>query len=104
MFRNLFSFRSTGYLTKIAVQLDIPEFYLIKQAINLFQPSLLNTAYLILFVLLLVISAVLISRKNALQIVEEGTMNRKSSLMIAVLFCWCIISFSQVSTFIYFNF
>lgn len=104
MFRNLFSFRSTGYLTKIAAQLDIPEFYLIKQAINLFQPSLLNTAYLILFVLLLVISAVLISRKNALQLVEEKSLTGKFSLMIAVLFCWCIISFSQVSTFIYFNF
>ena len=104
MFRNLFSFRSTGYLTKIAAQLDIPEFYLIRQAINLFQPSLLNTAYLILFVLLLVISAVLISRKNALQLVEEKSLTGKFSLMIVVLFCWCIISFSQVSTFIYFNF
>lgn len=104
MFRNLFSFRSTGYLTKIAVQLDIPEFYLIRQAINLLQPSLLNTAYLILFVLLLVISAVLISRKNALQLVEEKSLTGKFSLVIVVLFCWCIISFSQVSTFIYFNF
>ena len=104
MFRNLFSFRSTGYLTKIAAQLDIPEFYLIRQAINLFQPSLLNTAYLILFVLLLVISAVLISRKNALQLVEEKSLTGKFSLVIVVLFCWCIISFSQVSTFIYFNF
>ena len=104
MFRNIFALKGTGYLYKIAATLDIPEFYLIKQAVNMVNPSMLNTAYLILFILLLAVSAFVISRKNALQIVNEHPLDSKLCCAVTVLFVWCIISFSQVSTFIYFNF
>lgn len=104
MFRNLFSFRTTGYVTKLVTQLDVPEFYLVEQALNLFAPGFVNTAYLILFLLLLAFSALLISRKNALEIVNSRVLTGKFGLGIAVLLIWCVISFSQVSTFIYFNF
>ena len=65
---------------------------------------------LALFLLLLAVSAFLISRKNALEIVEhafrpaEPEPGKKLWLPITLLLVWCIISFSQVSTFIYFNF
>jgi D-alanyl-lipoteichoic acid acyltransferase DltB (MBOAT superfamily) len=104
MFRNIFAFRSTGYLYKLSATLDIPEFYLMKQAVNLVKPSLLSTAYLAVFLLLLLLSAFIISRKNTLELAREYPYNGKRCLVTVILFVWCIISFSQVSTFIYFNF
>lgn len=108
MFKNIFAFKNTGYIFKIAARLDIPEFYVVKQAVNLIRPELLEYAYLALFLLLLAVSAFLISRKNAPEIVENAFRSAESEgklrFPVALLLVWCIISFSQVSTFIYFNF
>lgn len=104
MFKNIFAFKETGYLFKIAAKLDIPEFYLIKQVIQLTAPDILSYAYVALFFLLLIISAFIISRKNGVQIVKEQPFNHKLCLFTIVIFVFCVISFSQVSTFIYFNF
>ena len=104
MFKNLFSFKETGYLLMIAAKLDIPEFYLFKQAINLFAPDILPYAYLVLLILLLLISAFILTRQNAVRIVSEHPLNTRLCLFITIIFVWSVISFSQVSTFIYFNF
>ena len=104
MFKNLFSFQNTGYIYKLAVNMDIPEFYIFKQAITMFAPDMLNLAYLILFLLILAISAFVLTRKSALQIVETTDYHSKYCWYISILFVWSLISFSQVSTFIYFNF
>lgn len=104
MFKNIGMFKHTGVIYKMVATLDIPEFYIVKQVINLAKPELLNIAYLILFILLLIISGFIISRKNAVQIVTENPLSMKKCLVTVVLLTWCIISFSQVSTFIYFNF
>ena len=104
MFKNIAAMKETGFIYKMVATLDIPEFYLVKQVINMVNPAFLNYAYLALFLLLLVISAFLISRKNAVQIVNETPLNKRMCFVTVVLLGWCIISFSQVSTFIYFNF
>lgn len=104
MFKNILAFKETGYLFKIAARLDIPEFYLFKQVINMTKPELLSYAYVILFFLLLIISAFVLTRKNAVQIINEHPLNFRLCLFITVIFVWSVISFSQVSTFIYFNF
>ena len=104
MFKNIGMFKETGVIYKMVATLDIPEFYIMKQVINLTNPALLNYAYLVLFLLLLIISAFIISRKNAVQIVRETPLNKKMCMVTVLLLTWCIISFSQVSTFIYFNF
>lgn len=104
MFKNIFAFKQTGYLYKVAATLDIPEFYLFKQVINMAAPSVLSIAYVLLFILLLMLSGFIISRKNALQIVKEKFPDSRLCFLTVILFVWCIISFSQVSTFIYFNF
>lgn len=104
MFKNLFSFKETGYLLKVAATLDIPEFYLIKQVINMVKPDILTYAYLVLFVILLIISAFILTRRNSLQLAKSTKLDSKCCWLITLLFVWCVISFSQVSTFIYFNF
>ena len=104
MFKNLLAFKNTGYLYKIAARLDIPEFYLIKQAINMTMPDKLAFVYLLLFVFLLAVSAFIITGKNTLEIVSEHPLDSKLCFLVTVVFVWSVISFSQVSTFIYFNF
>lgn len=84
--------------------LDIPEFYLIKQAVNMAAPGLLTYAYLALFLFLLAVSGFILTRKNALEIVTGKPLDGKLCFWIVVVFVWSVISFSQVSTFIYFNF
>lgn len=104
MFRNLFAFKNTGYLYKIADKLDIPEFYLIKQVVNLKAPGMLPYVYVAFFLLLLVVSGWILTRKNAFDLVSGYHLNTRFSLFVTLVFVWSVISFSQVSTFIYFNF
>lgn len=104
MFQNIFAWKNTGHLFRLAANLDIPEFYLISQALTMKAPELLSYAYVVLFVFLLLISAFIISRKNTLQLVEAHSISKKLCVYVVILFVWCVISFSQVSTFIYFNF
>lgn len=104
LFKNIFAFKNTGYIYKVAARLDIPEFYLIKQVINMTTPQVLTCAYLILFILILVISAFILTRKNSVQIASEYLLDRKLCFWVTIIFVWSVISFSQVSTFIYFNF
>ncbi|MBD5547686.1 MAG: MBOAT family protein [Lachnospiraceae bacterium] len=104
MFKNIFAFKNTGYIYKVTAKLDVPEFYLFKQVINLAAPELLTYAYLAVFILLLAVSGFILTRKNALQIVSEHPLNKKLCFLVVIVFVWSVISFSQVSTFIYFNF
>ncbi|NBJ94216.1 MBOAT family O-acyltransferase [Parablautia muri] len=104
MFKNVLAFKNTGYLSKIVVNLDIPEFYLLKQVINMVKPDMLNHMYMAVFIFLLVISGFILTRKNTIQIVRNHPLNSKLCLFITVIFVWSVISFSQISTFIYFNF
>ncbi len=104
MFKNLFSFKHTGYIYKLAATMDIPEFYIFKQAITMFAPNLLNTAFIVVFLLILAVSAFVLTRKNSLEIVEHSNYGPKFCWYITAVFIWSLISFSQVSTFIYFNF
>lgn len=104
MFKNLFSFKNTGYIYKLAAKMDIPEFYVFKQAINLFAPNMLEIAFVILFLIILAVSAFVLTRKNSLQIVESTDYGSRFCWYITIIFIWSLISFSQVSTFIYFNF
>ena len=84
--------------------MDIPEFYIFKQAITMFAPNLLSTAYIAVFLLILAVSAFVLTRKNSLETVEISNYSPKFCWYITVVFMWSLISFSQVSTFIYFNF
>lgn len=104
MFKNLFSFRNTGYIFKLAAKMDIPEFYVIKQAVNLFAPDMLNTAFIIFLLIVLAVSSFILTRKNSLQIVEGTNYSSRFCWYITIVFIWSLISFSQISTFIYFNF
>lgn len=104
LFKNLFSFKHTGYLYKMAQTLKIPELYLLNKIVDMKFPQYNNTLYIIIFIALLIISAIIIMQKNALTIATKSKLSTKLCVLTAIILTWCIISFSQVSTFIYFNF
>ncbi len=104
MFKDLGMLKNTGHIFKMAQTLDIPEFYIITKAVSMLMPQYLNYVYLLIFIIMLLISALFLKGKNALEIVENTKFSTRFSILIAILFVYCVISFSSVSTFIYFNF
>jgi len=104
LFKNLLSVNFSGKLFEIAAQLDISEIYVCKQALELVAPSATGYLYLLVMLALFVLAFYLIFHKNAY---ERATYNELTSTRcwgICILFVWCVISLSQVSTFLYFNF
>lgn len=104
MFKNLFGFKYTGKIFDVAATLDIAEFYVIKKALQIVAPDMIKYAFVALLIFCLAFSFFLISRKNALEIAQDGKFNSGKCWCICIIFIWCVISLSQVSTFLYFNF
>lgn len=104
MFRNLGAVNYTGKMFEVASTLDIPEFYVIKEALGILAPQLTGYAYLGLLLFYLALSFFMITRKNVLEIAESGKLTSGKCWAVTIVFVWCVISLSQVSTFLYFNF
>ncbi|MCH5256605.1 MAG: MBOAT family protein [Lachnospiraceae bacterium] len=104
MFKNLFAFNYTGKVFEVAATMDIAEFYVIQEALVIVAPSVVRYAYLLLLVVYLAFSFFLIFRKNALEIATDGKLSSGKCWAVSIIFVWCVISLSQVSTFLYFNF
>ena len=104
LFKNLFAGKYTGKVYDIAAQLDISEIYVIRQALDMVSPNLMNYFYLIFMILLFALAFYLIFRPNAYERTMRGELTSRRCWIICILLVWCIVSLSQVSTFLYFNF
>ncbi len=104
MFKNLFAFNYTGKMFEVAAAMDIPEFYVVREALSIAAPDVVKYAYLLLLIVYLAVSFFLIFRKNALEIATDGKFSARKCWAVSIIFVWCVISLSQVSTFLYFNF
>lgn len=104
LFKNLLSLRFNGKLFEIAAQLDISEIYVLRQALDLTAPAAVNYLYLFVMLALFVLAFYLIFHKNAYERATNNELTSKRCWGICFLFIWCVISLSQISTFLYFNF
>jgi len=104
LFKNLFAGNYTGKIYEVAAQLDISEIYVIRQALEIAAPNMVNYVYLIFMILLFVLAFYLIFKPNAYERAMSGELTSRRCWLICILLIWCIISLSQVSTFLYFNF
>ena len=84
--------------------LQIPETYIIQKALKYLFPQALNPFFVTCLVILLFISILLIRGKKAHQWLEDNGQKPSAIFCLATLFSWSLISLSQVSTFLYFNF
>lgn len=95
----------TGNLFKLAdATIDYSEIYILDLIVRKGAPAYLTITHVFVMLLLLVIGIFVITRKNVAQIVETAENRRGLAVFTAVLLVYCIVSFSQVGTFIYFNF
>lgn len=104
LFKNLFSGSWNGKLYEVATQLDISEIYVIRQAMDMAAPGLVTYVYLIFMILLFALAFFLIFRPNAYERAVNGELTSAKCWVASILLVWCILSLSQVSTFLYFNF
>lgn len=104
LFKDILMFKNTGYIYKLAASFKLPELYLLTRAVDVLLPEYNDLLKLGLLILFLIISAILIFGKNAYERTANCLLQKRTYVIVAILLVWCIISFSQVSTFIYFNF
>ena len=104
LFKNLFSGSYNGKIYEIAAQLDISELYVVKQMFDLAAPDFVRHLYLVFLLLLFALSFFLVFRPTAYERTARGELTSQRCWLICILFVWCIVSLSQVSTFLYFNF
>jgi hypothetical protein len=104
LFKNLFSGAWNGKLFEIASQLDISEIYVLKQMLDMAAPGMVSYLYLIFMVLLFALAFFLIFRPNAYERSHNQPLTSAKCWSASILFVWCVLSLSQVSTFLYFNF
>ena len=104
IFKNIIRFNYTGYFIKFINQFDIPEIYIIKQAVNMVAPGSINIVLGIIVLGFALFVLFLLTRRNTFELLDKYKTKTAFYIGCALLMTWSIISFSQVSTFIYFNF
>ena len=106
MFKQFFFFTYPGFLYKTSENLKLAENYLPRQlAIQLhMSDGVMNIIYVTTFVIILLISAIVMTRKNTQEIVETLRRDGKTIAFLTLIFIWSFVSLSNVSTFIYFQF
>lgn len=104
LLKSLFSPNGFSYLLEMAQALSTPELYLLTELAGLFSPQLVPLIYLSALFLLTAISTYLLTLKNAHELTLTTQYNKGFALYLSLLFYWCTISLSGISTFLYFNF
>lgn len=104
LFHRLFTGGWRGYLFDAAKALQIPETYAIRELLELKFPGYLNWFYLVCLLILMTVSILLARGKRAEEWIAQTGRTKKGLFLLATIFSWSLISLSQVSTFLYFNF
>ncbi len=102
---NLFTRGWTGNLLKLAENvMNMPELYVPMQVLNRGAGIGKGATSLIFLILLLAIGIFVIGRRNTVYIKNTYKSRPWMPPILAILFTYSVVSLSQVSTFIYFNF
>lgn len=104
MFKNVFSFTYNAKMYDVAFSLSLPELFIVEKVVTTVIPSMGAYYYLSVLLIYLIACFIIIFSKNAMEITKQKIYTKKRAFVLAILFGWCIISLSQVSTFLYFNF
>lgn len=104
LFQKLFAGGFSGFIVGIGNTLQLPETYVIRKMLDLKFPSLLNPFYLLCLTGLLGTAIALMLGTRAEEWIAQKGCTFRSVFLLATVFTWSLISLSQVSTFLYFNF
>ncbi len=103
-FKRMFTADMTPYLSRLGNSLELPETFAITKLLQLKAPALAEPFNLVVFALLFIISCILIAGPKAEEWLCKKGRTRRGLFLLATIFTWSLISLSQVSTFLYFNF
>lgn len=96
----------TGKLQKLSMQLaecyQLDELWYVLKVLHLDRLSF--GRYILMFFMLAASCCLAMFGRNAAQIADQSKGKAISAILCSVVFVWCILSFSQVNTFLYFNF
>lgn len=96
----------SGKLQKLSVDLaecfELDELWYILKVLHLDQMAV--SRYILMFFMLAAGIGLSMFGRNAGEIVEKMKGKAVTAVLFGVVFVWCVLSFSQVSTFLYFNF
>ena len=105
MFKQFFVWTYPGFLYRTASQLVIAENYIPRQLFSQLGIAGGETiVYMATLIVLLIVSAFIMTRQNTQEMVEETKFSFKTVLGLTIVFVWSFISLSNVSTFIYFQY
>ena len=103
-FKRMFTAEMTPYLSRIGNSLELPETFIFTKLLQLKAPGLVQPFNLVIFFLLLGISFIFVAGPKAEDWIEKKGRTPRGLFVLATVFTWSLISLSQVSTFLYFNF
>lgn len=103
-FKGLFSMTYFHSLQAVAGAVEVPELYIVEKFLSMRAPQYVVTLHMAELFAALAVGMLLITRKNARQMIEGRVLTGRFALGLAVLFAWSVISLSGVSIFLYFNF
>ena len=81
---------------------NLDEFWYVMKVLHLTNYGFSN--YILMIVFTIVILLVTFFGKNVHELAKNWKMSAASAVCLAVVFIWCVVSLSGVSTFLYFNF
>ena len=104
MFKRLFFWTYPGFLHRTVSKLSMAENYVPRQLFSQLGMNADTPIYMITMAIMLIVCAVLTSRKNTKEMLEDGIFTKKAVIGLSLVFIWSFISLSEVSTFIYFQY
>ena len=102
MLRNMFSFQGVGLHKQLTEVFQLSEFFYVMKFFGLTALPFSARYCMILFILIAVFF--IFFCKNLYETEEKSTPKVIKTVILSVLFVWCVLSLSGVSTFLYFNF
>lgn len=102
--KKLFAGGVNGLFLGMCNALSLKESYAIVKALSMLGSRGLNAFYVVQLVALIAICIILIRGKQAEEWIDTKGQKLTGIFVVATLFVWAVISLSQVSTFLYFNF
>ena len=102
LFRRMFTGGIALPVEAVYDAFNLDEFWYVLKVLHLTDYPFSN--YILMVVFTLVILIVTFFGKNVHELAAKWKMSAGSAIVVAVVFIWCVVSLSGVSTFLYFNF
>ena len=97
--------RFPGNLLRLSGNISLPELFVVDKAASMLSPQLAQYVKLAELAALLAVCVVLVNRHRcAREIAKTLRLSRRNGILLGLLFAWCMISMTGVSTYLYFKF